>query len=127
MVSWISLKQDHGLLDDAHGTVLCIDQRQVVCCRKELALCGRITPNTKPREKVMQKELTIDVDERVYDQLQRIGGPEDISQFIESLIIPPLADADLESGYQQMAEDRTREAEALEWAEAMIGDTDATR
>jgi hypothetical protein len=28
----------------------------------------------------MQKELTINVDERVYDELQRIGGPEDISQ-----------------------------------------------
>jgi hypothetical protein len=75
----------------------------------------------------MQKELTINVDERVYDQLQRIGGPEDISQFIESLILPQLTDADLESGYHQMAEDKTREAEALEWTEAMIGDIDAAR
>ncbi|HSO76824.1 MAG TPA: hypothetical protein VLU47_18500 [Blastocatellia bacterium] len=39
----------------------------------------------------MQKELTINVDERVYDELQRIGGPEDISQFIESLILPRCA------------------------------------
>ena len=62
----------------------------------------------------MQKELTINVDERVYDELQRIGGPEDISQFIESLILPQLRGQNLESAYQQMAEDKTREAEALE-------------
>lgn len=75
----------------------------------------------------MQKEITINVDERVYDELQRIGGPEDISQFIESLILPQLRGLDLDSAYQRMAEDTTREAEALEWAEAMIGDADATR
>ena len=75
----------------------------------------------------MQKELTINVDERVYDELQRIGGSEDISQFIESLILPQLRGLDLESGYRQMADDETREAEALEWAEATIGDADATR
>jgi predicted CopG family antitoxin len=76
---------------------------------------------------VMQKELTINVDEPVYDELQRIGRPEDISQFIESLILHQLRGQDLESAYQQMAEDEPREAEALEWAEAMIGDADATR
>ncbi len=75
----------------------------------------------------MQKELTINVDERVYDELQRIGGPKDISQFIESLILSQLSGQDLESAYEQMAEDKTREAEALEWADAMIGDADATR
>jgi hypothetical protein len=75
----------------------------------------------------MQKELTINVDERVYDELQRIGGPKDISQFIESLILPQLRGLELESDYEQMAEDKTREAEALEWAEATIGDADATR
>ncbi len=75
----------------------------------------------------MQKELTINVDERVYDELQRIGGPEDIGQFIESLVLPQLGGMDLDSAYRQMATDQTREAEALEWAEAMIGDPDATR
>ena len=76
----------------------------------------------------MQKELTINVDERVYDdELQRIGGPEDIDQFIESLVLPQLGGMDLDSAYRQMATDKTREAEALEWAEAMIGDPDATR
>ena len=66
----------------------------------------------------MQKELTINIDERVYDELPRIGGPEDISQFIESLLLPQLGDVDSDSAYQQMAADKTREAEALEWAEA---------
>ncbi|MEK6301722.1 MAG: addiction module antitoxin [Acidobacteriota bacterium] len=75
----------------------------------------------------MQKEITINVDERVYDELQRIGGPEDIGQFIESLILPQLRGLDLDSAYQLMAEDTSREAEALEWAEEMIGDADATR
>ena len=75
----------------------------------------------------MQKQLTINVDERVYDELQRIGGPEDISQFIESLLLPQLVGAELDSAYQQMAEDRSREADALEWTEAMIGETDAAR
>jgi len=75
----------------------------------------------------MRKELTINVDERVYDELQRIGGPEDIGQFIESLVLPQLGGMDLDSAYRQMATDQTREAEALEWAEAMIGDPDATR
>ena len=75
----------------------------------------------------MQKELTINVDERVYDELQRIGGPEDISQFIESLVLPRLGDVHLESAYKEMAADTSREGEALEWAEAMIGDGDAAR
>ena len=47
---------------------------------------------------------------------REIGGPEDISQFIESLILPQLRGQDLESAYQEMAKDKTREAEALEWA-----------
>jgi 23S rRNA G2445 N2-methylase RlmL len=44
-----------------------------------------------------------------------------------SLILSQLRGLDLDSAYQQMAEDNTREAEALGWIEAMIGDADATR
>lgn len=32
------------------------------------------------------------------------------------------AASNLEADYQQMAQDTTREAEALEWSEAMVGD-----
>ncbi|MCC6730556.1 MAG: hypothetical protein IT208_14570 [Chthonomonadales bacterium] len=35
---------------------------------------------------------------------------------------PYVVDADIETGYRMMAEDREREAEAMEWAEALIGD-----
>jgi predicted CopG family antitoxin len=69
----------------------------------------------------MQKELTITLDEKVYEQLHRTVGPGRISEFIESLIRPHIITEDLEAAYQQMAEDEAREAEAREWAEATIG------
>ena len=76
----------------------------------------------------MQKELTITVDEEIYEELNRIIGPEHISQFIESLIRPQIIGVNLELAYRQMAEDESRESEALEWAEATIGDVgDETR
>jgi hypothetical protein len=49
-------------------------------------------------------------------------GRGNISQFIEALIRPHVVSTDLEAAYRQMAEDEAREAEALEWSEAMIGD-----
>jgi predicted CopG family antitoxin len=76
----------------------------------------------------MQKKLTITVDERVYDGLHNVIGRRRISQFIESLVRPHVIGKDLEAAYQQMAQDEAREAEALEWAEATIGDVaDETR
>ena len=76
----------------------------------------------------MQRELTITVDEDIYEELNRTVGPEHISQFIESLIRPQLIGINLESAYCQMAEDESRESEALGWAEATIGDVgDETR
>ncbi|MDQ3652804.1 MAG: addiction module antitoxin [Acidobacteriota bacterium] len=70
----------------------------------------------------MQKKLTITIDEQVYEGLHSVVGRRRISQFIESLIRPHVLNQGLEAGYQQMAEDEAREAEALEWAEATIGD-----
>jgi predicted CopG family antitoxin len=70
----------------------------------------------------MQKKLTITIDEYVYEGLYKMIGPGNISQFIESLIRPHVMDTDLELAYQQMAQDESREGEALEWAEATIGD-----
>jgi hypothetical protein len=76
----------------------------------------------------MQKKLTITVDERVYDGLRTVIGPRRISQFIESLVRPHVIGKDLEVAYQQMAQEESREAEALEWAEATVGDvSDETR
>jgi len=48
----------------------------------------------------MQKKLTITIDERVLNQ-------------------------GLEAEYKEMAKDKTRETEALDWSEATIGDVTA--
>ncbi|OGE22238.1 MAG: addiction module antitoxin [Candidatus Dadabacteria bacterium RBG_19FT_COMBO_40_33] len=70
----------------------------------------------------MQRKLTITIDEKVYKGLHRVIGQGRISQFIESLVRPHVIPQDLEAAYKQMAQDETREAEALEWSEATIGD-----
>jgi hypothetical protein len=70
----------------------------------------------------MQKKLTITVDERVYDGLHAVIGRRRISRFIEILVRPYVLGKDLEAAYQQMAQDETREVEALEWAETTVGD-----
>jgi len=70
----------------------------------------------------MQKKLTITIDERVYEGLYAVIGPRRISRFIEDLVRPHVMLPDLEAAYRQMAEDEGREAEALEWAEATVGD-----
>ena len=76
----------------------------------------------------MHKKLTITVDEAVYKGLHKVIGRRKISQFIEDLIRPHVIGTDLETGYRAMAKDEAREAEALEWAEATIGDiADAPR
>jgi len=70
----------------------------------------------------MRKKLTITMDERVYEGLHTVIGRRRISRFIEDLVRPQVLFPDLEAAYQQMAEDEEREAEALEWAEATVGD-----
>jgi hypothetical protein len=70
----------------------------------------------------MQKKLTITIDARVYDGLHTVIGRRRISRFIESLVRPHVLGKDLEAAYRQMAQDEAREAEALEWAEATVGD-----
>lgn len=70
----------------------------------------------------MQKKLTITVDEEVYEGLHKVIGPRRISKFVEDLVRPHVMRPDLEAGYAQMAKDRQREDEAMEWAEATIGD-----
>jgi predicted CopG family antitoxin len=70
----------------------------------------------------MQKKLTITIDEYVYEGLYQLIGRGNISQFIESLLRPHVMGTELESAYQQMAQDEIREGEALEWVESMVGD-----
>ena len=70
----------------------------------------------------MQKKLTITIDEQVYKGLYQIVGAGKIGHFIENLVRPPVLFPDIEAGYAAMAQDEEREREALEWAEATIGD-----
>ncbi len=70
----------------------------------------------------MRKKLTITLDEQVYEGLHQVIGDRRISRFIEDLVRPHVISADLEIAYMEMAADESREAEALDWAEATIGD-----
>ena len=60
--------------------------------------------------------------ERVYEGLRSVIGRRRISRFIESLVRPYVVGKDLEVAYRQMAREEAREAEALAWAEATVGD-----
>jgi hypothetical protein len=73
-------------------------------------------------EATVQKKLTITLDERVYEGLHAVIGRRRISRFIEALVRPHVVGKDLEDAYRQMAREEAREAEALEWAEATLGD-----
>ena len=72
----------------------------------------------------MRKKLTVTMDEKVYEAMHRVIGRGSISRFIEDLVRPRVMEQDLEAGYREMAKDEEHEKEALEWAEAMIGDID---
>lgn len=71
----------------------------------------------------MQKKLTITIDEEVYKGLHSTIGKRRISRFIEELVRPHVTSHALEDAYAEMAQDEDREAEALEWAEATVGDS----
>lgn len=76
----------------------------------------------------MHRKMTITLDEVVYEGLYRIVGKRRISQFIEDLLRPHVADTSLDDGYRAMAADKAREAEAVEWCNALAGDmADAAR
>lgn len=70
----------------------------------------------------MQKRMTISIDAEVYDGLVRVIGRRRISGFLEDLARPYVVQGSLETAYAEMARDEQREAEALEWAEGLIGD-----
>ena len=70
----------------------------------------------------MQKKLTITIDHEVYFGLHKVIGPRRISKFVEDLVRPHVIKHELESSYKDMAKDRAREKEALEWSEANLGD-----
>ena len=70
----------------------------------------------------MQKKLTITVDEEVYEGLRKTIGSRKISKFIQELVRPHVVRPNLESDYAEMAKDKKREEEAMEWAEIAFKD-----
>lgn len=70
----------------------------------------------------MHKKLTITLDEQVYQGLHHVVGRRRISQFIEDLVRPHVVDVELEAAYAEMASDETRERDAREWIEGVVGD-----
>jgi predicted CopG family antitoxin len=71
---------------------------------------------------MMQKKLTITVDEEVYEGLHKTIGPRKISNFIQELVRPHVVRPNLELAYADMAKDKKREKEAMEWAETTFKD-----
>ena len=74
----------------------------------------------------MNRKLTITVSEAVYEGLHRTIGRRHISQFIEKLVRPFVMPYDLEASYRDMAADHSRERDALDWSEGLIGDSAPT-
>lgn len=70
----------------------------------------------------MQKKLTVTVDEEIYEGLHKTIGSRKISKFVQELIRPHVVRPDLESAYAEMAKDKKREKEAIEWAEITFKD-----
>lgn len=70
----------------------------------------------------MQKKLTITIDEEVYEGLHKTIGSRKISKFVQELVRPHVVNPDLESAYAEMAKDKRREKEAMEWAEITFRD-----
>jgi predicted CopG family antitoxin len=70
----------------------------------------------------MQRKLTITVSEDVYEGLHKVVGRRRISRFLDDLARPHVVTPDLEAAYREMAADESRERDALNWSEALIGD-----
>jgi hypothetical protein len=70
----------------------------------------------------MHKRMSITLEESVYEGLRRTVGKRRMSQFIEDLVRPLVLDTALDKGYQAMAADLEREAEALEWCAELAKD-----
>ena len=66
--------------------------------------------------------MTITLDEAVYEGLWRTIGKRKMSQFIEDLLRPHVLGDSLDDGYKAMAQDQAREAEAMEWTNALAKD-----
>ncbi len=78
---------------------------------------------THIKECDMYKKMTITLDEAIYDGLKKTIGKRKMSQFIGELLRPYVLNQPLDEGYKAMAQDTAREAEALEWSQALMQDS----
>lgn len=70
----------------------------------------------------MHRKMTITLDEAVYDGLHRMVERRKMSQFIEDVLRYHVTDISLDDGYAAMANDQTREEEAIIWCNALSED-----
>jgi predicted CopG family antitoxin len=70
----------------------------------------------------MLKELTISVEEDVYNELLPLIEQKTINSFIANAIRPKISDAYLNESYKALAEDTEREKTALLWCNSLIGE-----
>ena len=76
----------------------------------------------------MQKKLTVKLDEGAHSRLCKVVGHRRIRRCLESLARTYVTRRELDTAYREMAREDVREVEALEWAEATVGDVaDETR
>lgn len=71
----------------------------------------------------MSRQLTITISDEVYQGLQSVAGSRTISELIEELARPIVAESSLEASYREMSLDADREREADEWTEGLIQDS----
>jgi predicted CopG family antitoxin len=71
----------------------------------------------------MPHQITITVSDEVYQCLQTVAGERSISEFIEELARPVVAESCLEASYRDMIQDGDREREAAEWVEGLVEDS----
>ncbi|MDR1576546.1 MAG: hypothetical protein LBS37_11120 [Treponema sp.] len=71
------------------------------------------------------RELTLSIDEALYDTIQPALEQENVgeifAEFVKARMHRQTQD-ELEAGYKAMASDEEREVEAQEWCNALIGD-----
>jgi hypothetical protein len=70
------------------------------------------------------KKLTITVSEEVYKGLYAKIGAGRISHFLDSLARAHVVDSGIAEGYRAMGKDESRERDALDWSENLVGDID---
>ena len=71
----------------------------------------------------MSRQLTLTVSEELYQGLQAAAGNRTMSELIEDLARPIVAESSLEVSYREMSADVERECEANAWAEGLVEDS----